>query len=48
MFPPPNTETMNKAQLTALAISCGACVAVAATGGKALVFVQGLAASLPF
>ena len=47
MFPPLNAETMNEAQLTALAISCGACVAVAATGSEALVFVQGSATGLP-
>lgn len=41
-------RTMNKSTFFSLAVPCAAFAAVVATGGDALVYVQGLVASLPF
>ena len=43
-----DNHDMNKIQFLVLAGSCGAFAAFVATGGEAMVYVQRLAANLPF
>ena len=47
MFPTTDTQTMPKSQMLLLSAFTGSFVAIAATGGSAMVYVQNLLTHLP-